>query len=66
MTELTFAYSGIHAPETAHPGLTVKVLVLVAEAFLGITAVGYAFKSRKGDIAGAAVLAWTLFGIFDR
>lgn len=31
-----------------------------------MTSVGYAFKSRKGDVAGAAVLAWALFGIFDR
>lgn len=59
-------HSGIHAPETAHPGVTVRVLVVLAEAFLALTAVGYAFQSRKGDLAGAGVLAWVLYGIYDR
>jgi len=48
-----------------HPGLAVKILVIVSECFLAFTAVGYAFQSRKGDIAGAAVIAWTLWGIYD-
>jgi hypothetical protein len=30
-----------------------------------MTAWGYAFRSRKGDVAGAMVLAWALFGVYD-
>ncbi|ORY54602.1 hypothetical protein BCR35DRAFT_284608 [Leucosporidium creatinivorum] len=54
-----------HAGHGHHPSLVVKVLVVLSLAFLSVTAWGYAFRSRKGDVAGAAVLAWTLFGIYD-
>ena len=57
---------GISAPETHHPGFTVKLLVLIAEGFLASTALGYAFSKREGDLAGAFVMAWFLFGIYDR
>jgi len=48
-----------------NPSTATKVLVVCAEVFLALTAIGYAFHSRKGDIAGAAVIAYTLFGIYD-
>lgn len=54
------------APGEHHPGFTVKVLVLVAEGFLASTALGYAFHSKKGDVAGALVIALLLYGIYDR
>ncbi|KDE09494.1 hypothetical protein MVLG_00394 [Microbotryum lychnidis-dioicae p1A1 Lamole] len=54
-----------HGGHGHHPSVTVKVLVVLSSAFLASTAVAYSFKSRRGDVAGAAVLAWTLFGIYD-
>ncbi|GAA5878512.1 hypothetical protein JCM8547_008436 [Rhodosporidiobolus lusitaniae] len=54
-----------HGNHHSHPSVLSRILVVVAEAFLGLTAVGYAFRDRRGDIAGAAVLAFTLFGIYD-
>ncbi|KAI5478307.1 methionyl-tRNA synthetase [Pseudohyphozyma bogoriensis] len=54
-----------HGGHNGHPGVAVKVLVVIAEAFLASLAWGYAFSSRKGDLAGAAVLVYTLWGIYD-
>ncbi|KAL8279941.1 hypothetical protein RQP46_007791 [Phenoliferia psychrophenolica] len=54
-----------HGGHSGHPGVAVKTLVVIAEAFLATTAWGYAFSSAKGDIAGAAVIAYTLYGIYD-
>ncbi|GAA6003411.1 uncharacterized protein JCM10292_001574 [Rhodotorula paludigena] len=48
-----------------HPSVISIVLVVAAEAFLTLTAVGYALRSREGDAAGAAVLFATLVGIFQ-
>ncbi|GAA6012187.1 hypothetical protein JCM10207_002752 [Rhodosporidiobolus poonsookiae] len=56
-----FTHGGHHS----HPSVLSQILVVVAEAFLGLTAVGYAFRDRSGDILGAAVLCFTLFGIYD-
>ncbi|KAJ9104654.1 hypothetical protein QFC21_002152 [Naganishia friedmannii] len=39
---------------------------LAQEVFLESTAVGYAWASREGDIAGASVIAFSLFAIFIR
>ncbi|TNY22930.1 hypothetical protein DMC30DRAFT_348099, partial [Rhodotorula diobovata] len=48
-----------------HPSTLSVILVVVAEAFLTLTAVGYAFRSREGDIAGSAVLFCVLLGIYQ-
>jgi len=45
------------------PGILVKILVVLGLLFLEGTAIGYVEKF-KGDIAGAIVIAWTLYGIF--
>lgn len=58
--------TGLKTPESHHPGFTVKLLVLIAEGFLAVTALGYAFSKREGDLAGAFVMAWFLYGIYDR
>ncbi|GAA5868629.1 hypothetical protein JCM1840_005517 [Sporobolomyces johnsonii] len=55
-----FTHGGHHT----HPSVLTRILVCVALAFLAVTSVGYAFRSRKGDVAGALVLAWTEYGIY--
>ncbi|CEQ40667.1 SPOSA6832_02313, partial [Sporobolomyces salmonicolor] len=55
-----FTHGGHHT----HPSVLTRILVSVALAFLAVTSVGYAFRSRKGDVAGALVLAWTEYGIY--
>ncbi|GAA5935068.1 hypothetical protein JCM3775_004691 [Rhodotorula graminis] len=47
-----------------HPSTISVIFVVAAEAFLTLTAVGYAFRSREGDVAGSAVLFATLLGIY--
>lgn len=47
-----------------HPSLWSKIFVVLALIFLESTAAAYAFSSREGDPAGAAVIAFALFGIF--
>ncbi|KAI5476861.1 putative membrane permease [Pseudohyphozyma bogoriensis] len=59
------AFAG-HDGHNHHPNVLVLVLVILTEIFFALTALGYVFSSKKGDIAGAIVLAWTLFGIYDR
>merc|ERR1719487_1822575 len=54
-----------HGHHTKHASVLSRILVVAAEAFLALTAIGYAFRSREGDVAGAAVLAFTLYGIYD-
>jgi len=54
-----------HGGHSSHPGVAVKVLVVLAEAFLASTAWGYAFATKKGDLAGAIVLTFTLWGIYS-
>jgi len=44
--------------------LGTKALVVILIGFLAFTAVGYAFQSQKGDMAGAAVIAWMLLGVY--
>ncbi|GAA6025495.1 hypothetical protein JCM11491_002839 [Sporobolomyces phaffii] len=56
-----FTHGGHHS----HPSVLTRILVCLALAFLAVTSWGYAFRSRGGDLAGAIVLAWTLYGIFD-
>lgn len=56
-----FTHGGHHS----HPSVLTRILVCAALAFLALTAYGYAFRSRGGDLAGALVLAWTLYGIYD-
>ncbi|BGP18486.1 hypothetical protein JCM10213_001198 [Rhodosporidiobolus nylandii] len=53
-----------HGNAHSHPSILSRILVIVAEVFLAITATGYAFRDRSGDVLGAAVLTWTLFGIY--
>lgn len=48
-----------------HAGIGTRVCVIIALVFLASTSAGYAFNSAKGDIAGAAVIAWTLLAIFS-
>lgn len=45
-------------------GLASKIAAVVAIAFLTSTSVGYAFHSGRGDVAGAAVIAFELLAIF--
>jgi hypothetical protein len=45
------------------PSILIKILVVVGLLILEGTAVGY-IEKFKGDIAGAVVIAWTLYGIF--
>lgn len=47
-----------------HPSVATKVVGCLALAFLASTAVGYAFHSSRGDIAGASVIAFELLAIF--
>ncbi|GAA5969599.1 hypothetical protein JCM11641_008172 [Rhodosporidiobolus odoratus] len=54
-----------HGNHHSHPSVLSRVAVVVAEAFLATTAVGYAFRDRRGDVLGGAVLVFTLFGIYD-
>jgi len=56
----TFTSVQKHGPNTFH-----VVLSVIGIIFLGSTAVGYVeFKKQKGDVLGALVIAWGLFGIF--
>lgn len=49
----------------SHPAsLATKVTGVIALVFLASTSVGYAFESQKGDLAGAAVIAWELLAIY--
>ncbi|KAK9895866.1 hypothetical protein P389DRAFT_170682 [Cystobasidium minutum MCA 4210] len=49
----------------SHPAsLATKVVGVIALVFLASTSVGYAFESQKGDLAGAAVIAWELLAIY--
>jgi len=47
-----------------HATIAPKVVGILALVFLASTSVSYAFHSRKGDIAGAAVIAWELLAIY--
>ncbi|KAL7008292.1 hypothetical protein EMMF5_002021 [Cystobasidiomycetes sp. EMM_F5] len=47
-----------------HASLATRVLAIIALAFLGSTSVAYAFHSSRGDVAGAAVIAFELSAIF--
>ncbi|KAG7575418.1 hypothetical protein FFLO_00237 [Filobasidium floriforme] len=47
-----------------HTGAWTKVFVFFAFLFLESTAAAYAFSSREGDPAGAAVIAFYLFAVF--
>jgi len=47
-------------------GIFTDVFVCTALAFLASTSVGYAFSNgTQGDVAGAAVIAWALLGVFS-
>jgi hypothetical protein len=55
----TFTSVQKHGPDTFH-----IIISLIGILFLGSTAIGYVeFKKQKGDILGAIVLAWGLYGI---
>ncbi|CAG8483143.1 8960_t:CDS:2 [Racocetra fulgida] len=45
------------------PSIFVQILVILGLLFMECTAIGYIERFR-GDIAGAAVIAWTLYGIW--
>ncbi|KAF9926261.1 hypothetical protein FBU30_004121 [Linnemannia zychae] len=45
------------------PNLLETIVSIAGLAFVGSTVVGY-IEYKKGDIAGALVLAWYLFGVF--
>jgi hypothetical protein len=50
-----------------HPAhVWTKVFVFFAASILEATAVGYAFASAEGDLAGAVAITWSLFGIWAR
>ncbi|CAG8602555.1 8410_t:CDS:2, partial [Cetraspora pellucida] len=46
------------------PGVIVQILVVLGLLFMECTAVAYIEKFR-GDITGAAVIAWTLYGVWS-
>lgn len=46
-------------------GIVTKIVGVIALVFLTSTSVGYAFHSSKGDIAGAAVIAYELLAIYQ-
>ncbi|CAG8506257.1 15610_t:CDS:2 [Acaulospora colombiana] len=48
--------------EGESPGIFVQILVAVGLIFLEVTAVGY-IEKFKGDIAGAIVIDWALYGV---
>lgn len=47
-------------------GVWTKIFVFLALSILESTAVGYAFSSAEGDLAGAVAITWSLFGIYSR
>ncbi|KAH9820520.1 hypothetical protein DFH28DRAFT_1020417 [Melampsora americana] len=49
-----------------HAGLFTKLFVNLALLTLAFIAVGYAFQSDKGDVAGSIVIALELIGVFIR
>lgn len=58
-----FTAFGVDASSTP-AGVATKALVIIALISLGSTGVGYAFHSEKGDVAGSAVMAVMLGGVF--
>jgi hypothetical protein len=58
-----FAAFGVSA-STHKAGVGTIVFAAIAIVFLASTAVGYAFHSDQGDIAGAIVIAYELLAIF--
>ncbi|KAK0522348.1 hypothetical protein OC834_000758 [Tilletia horrida] len=65
-------HGGVHEPGTVlpephhhhGPGIATNVLVFLSLLFLEATSAGYVF-SGKGDVAGAAVITFSLLAIFD-
>lgn len=61
------AFTAFGVDKSDHPaGIVTKVLVDIALICLAFTAIGYAFESDKGDMAGALVIALELAGVFAR
>jgi len=58
----TFAAFSPDKTDDNVPGLFVKIFVVIALIIIQLVAVGYIFGG-KGDIAGAVVIAWSLYGI---
>ncbi|PWN47202.1 hypothetical protein IE53DRAFT_390658 [Violaceomyces palustris] len=58
-----FAAFGVNA-HTHHAGIITKILVFLSLLFLESTAAGYVWYS-EGDIAGAAVISFSLLAIFQ-
>lgn len=56
----------LFTPERHHVGFTLKVITMITLGLLATTGYGYAFQSRRGDVAGAAVIALYLYGVFER
>ncbi|CAG8503954.1 15767_t:CDS:1, partial [Dentiscutata heterogama] len=46
------------------PSIFVQILVILGLLFMECTAIGY-IEKFKGDLAGAAVIAWTLYGVWS-
>ena len=59
-----FEAFGIDAHKHKADTLT-KALVFVALFFLEATGASYALYNTDGDLAGSAVITWTLWGIYD-
>lgn len=59
---LSFLTAFTHSP-SSHPSLITLILTLFSLWLLALTAWGYALSSKAGDLAGAAVLTWTLTGV---
>jgi hypothetical protein len=59
----TFAAFVPKDKDSENPTILVQILVVFGLLFLESTAIGY-IQRFKGDIAGALVIDWTLYGVF--
>ncbi|RIA85181.1 hypothetical protein C1645_741786 [Glomus cerebriforme] len=58
----TFAAFAPDKKDDESPSVLIKILVVIGLLVLESTAIGY-IEKFKGDIAGAVVIAWSLYGI---
>ncbi|GAA5912752.1 hypothetical protein JCM6882_005779 [Rhodosporidiobolus microsporus] len=54
-----------HGHRHNSPSVITRVLVCIAVLFVTVTAVGYSFRDRRGDVAGAAVMSFFLWGLYE-
>jgi len=57
------AFAPDRKDDDSHPGLIVKIFVVIALLILAkLATIGYLYKGR-GDVAGSIVIAWYLYGV---